>query len=222
MNFKRKVQLGIATATGALIIGVVVVPSITHGLYAASDNVSSVSQTAAPTTVKATDQTVQATSASGTKGNYSVKYVKAGTSSTTATYKQTDYNSSSEAQTQVNPLTSTQGSSVQLNSGTTATMQGTMGRVYVHWNTGNWSVTTIANTEDVATNPAKFANQVNNQLEKQNLTDKSVTSGAVTVYNTTQSGQANTVKWQESGQVSQVQGQQANTVIKIAADTKTN
>jgi len=97
-----------------------------------------------------------------------------------------------------------------------------MGRVYVHWNTGNWSVTTIANTEDVATNPAKFANQVNNQLEKQNLTDKSVTSGAVTVYNTTQSGQANTVKWQKSGQVSQVQGQQANTVIKIAADTKTN
>ncbi|WP_048000430.1 hypothetical protein [Lactiplantibacillus herbarum] len=220
MDFKRKVQLGIATATGALILGVVVVPSITHGLYAASDNVSSVSQTAAPTTVKATDQTVQATSASGTKGNYSVKYVNAGTSSTTATYKQTDYNTSSEAKTQVNPLTNTQGSSVQLNSGTTATMQGTMGRVYVHWNTGNWSVTTIANTEDVASNPAKFANQVNSQLEKQSLTDKSVTSGAVTVYNTTQDGQANTVKWQESGQVSQVQGQQANTVIKIAAATK--
>jgi len=220
MNFKRKVQLGVATATGALILGVVVVPAITHGLYAASDNVSSVSQTAAPTTVKATDQTVQATSASGTKGNYSVKYVNASTSSTTATYKQTDYNTSSEAKTQVNPLTNTQGSSVQLNSGTTATMQGTMGRVYVHWNTGNWSVTTIANTEDVASNPAKFANQVNNQLEKQSLTDKHVTSGAVTVYNTTQDGQANTVKWQESGQVSQVQGQQANTVIKIAAATK--
>ncbi|WP_318765468.1 hypothetical protein [Lactiplantibacillus carotarum] len=87
MDFKRKVKLGIATATGALALGLVAVPSVNHVLHAASNNVTSVSQTAAPTTVKATDQTVSATSASGTKSNYSVKYVKAGTNSTTATYK---------------------------------------------------------------------------------------------------------------------------------------
>ena len=220
MNFKRKVKLGIVSATGALVLGLVAVPSVNHVLHAASDNVSSVSQTAAPTTVKATDQTVSAKSASGTKSNYSVKYVKAGTNSTTATYKKTDYNSNGDAKEQVNNLTNVQGDSVQLNNGKTATVQGTMGRIYVHWNTGNWSVTTIANTEDVATNPAKFANKVNNQIQSQDLTSKNVTNGAVTVYDQPQSGQANSVKWQKSDKVSQVQGQQANTVIKIAADAK--
>ncbi len=220
MDFKRKVKLGIATATGALALGLVAVPSVNHVLHAASNNVTSVSQTAAPTTVKATDQTVSATSASGTKSNYSVKYVKAGTNSTTATYKKTDYNSNSDAKDQVNYLTNTQGDSVKLNNGETATVQGTMGRIYVHWNTGNWSVTTVANTEDVAKNPAKFANQVNNQIQKQDLTDKNVTNGSVTVYDQAQSGQANSVKWQQADKVSQVQGQQANTVIKIAATAK--
>lgn len=220
MNFKRKIQLGIATATGMLVVGIVAVPSVTNVLHAASDSVSLVSQTAAPTTVKATNQTVKAISASGTKGNYRVKYAKAGTSSTTATYQQTNYNTKSDASSQVDYLANTQGQRTTLNSGTAATVQGTMGKVYVHWNTGSWSVTTIANTQDVAGNPTKFANQVNNQIQKQDLTSKNVTSGAVTVYDTPQNGQANSVQWQNGKQVAKVQGQQANTVIKIAADTK--
>ena len=220
MNFKRKIQLGIATATGMLVVGIVAVPSVTNVLHAASDNVSLVSQTAAPTSVKATNQTVKAISASGTKGNYRVKYAKAGTSSTTSTYQQTNYNTKSDASSQVDYLANTQGQRTTLNSGTAATVQGTMGKVYVHWNTGSWSVTTIANTQDVAGNPTKFANQVNNQIQKQDLTSKNVTSGAVTVYDTPQNGQANSVQWQNGKQVAKVQGQQANTVIKIAADAK--
>ena len=55
MNFKRKIQLGIATATGMLVVGIVAVPSVTNVLHAASDSVSLVSQTAAPTTVKSTN-----------------------------------------------------------------------------------------------------------------------------------------------------------------------
>ncbi len=47
MNFKRKIQLGIATATGMLVVGIVAVPSVTNVLHAASDSVSLVSQTAA-------------------------------------------------------------------------------------------------------------------------------------------------------------------------------
>lgn len=222
MNFKRKIQLGIASATGILVVGLFAAPSVTNVLHAASDTVTSVSQTVAPTTVKGTDQTVKATAASGTKGNYSVKYTKAGTSSTTATYRQTDYNNSSDASKQVSAVADTQGDSVKLSSGTSATVQGTMGKVYVHWNTGSWSVTTIANTQDVATNPTKFADQVNTQLQKQDLTAKNVTSGSVTVYDTAQNGQANSVEWQNGAQVSKVQGQQANTVIKIAAQAKTN
>lgn len=220
MNFKRKIQLGIATATGMLVVGIVAVPSVTNVLHAASDNVSLVSQTAAPTSVKATNQTVKAISASGTKGNYRVKYAKAGTSSTTATYQQTNYNTKSDASNQVDYLANAQGQRTTLNSGTAATVQGTMGKVYVHWNTGSWSVTTIANTQDVAGNPTKFANQVNNQIQKQDLTNKNVTSGAVTVYDTPQNGQANSVQWQNGKQVAKVQGQQANTVIKIAANAK--
>ena len=201
-------------------VGIVAVPSVTNVLHAASDSVSLVSQTAAPTTVKATNQTVKAISASGTKGNYRVKFAKAGTSSTTATYQQTNYNTKSDASSQVDYLANTQGQRTTLNSGTAATVQGTMGKVYVHWNTGSWSVTTIANTQDVAGNPTKFANQVNNQIQKQDLTSKNVTSGAVTVYDTPQNGQANSVQWQNGKQVAKVQGQQANTVIKIAADAK--
>lgn len=218
MNFKRKIQLGIVTTTGALVIGLIAAPSVTSVLHAASDSVSSVSQTAAPTTVKASNQTVKATTASGTKGNYRVKYAKAGTTSTTATYQQTDYNTKQDASAQVDYLATTQGQKTTLNSGTAATVQGTMGKVYVHWNTGSWSVTTIANTQDVANNPTKFANQVNTQIQKQDLTDKNVTSGAVTVYDTAQNGQANSVQWQQGTQVVKVQGQQSNTVIKIAAN----
>jgi len=220
MDFKRKIKLGIFTATGALAIGLVAAPSVNHVLHAASDNVSTVNQTVAPTTVKATGQTVAAKSASGTKSNYSVSYVKAGTAKQTATYKQTDYNSSSDAADQVNNLKNVDGQTVKLNSGATATVQGTMGRVYVHWNTGNWSVTTVANTQDVAQNTTQFANQVNSQLQKQDLTAKNVTNGEVTVYNQPQADEANSVKWQQSGQVAQVDGQHANTVIKIAADAK--
>jgi len=218
MNFKHKIQLGIATATGMLVVGLVAVPSVTSVLHAASDNVSSIIQTAAPATVKATNQTVKALSASGTKGNYRVKYAKAGSSSTVATYQQTDYNTKSDASSQVDYLATAQGKSTTLNSGTPATIQGTMGKVYVHWNTGSWSVTTIANTQDVASNPTKFANQINTQIQKQKLTTKTVTSGAVTVYDTAQNGQANSVQWQNGSQVTKVQGQQAGTVIKIAAD----
>ncbi|AVK63643.1 hypothetical protein C5Z26_05785 [Lactobacillus sp. CBA3606] len=217
MDFKQKVKSGIFTATGALVIGLVAAPSVDHVLHAASNNVTTVSDTTAPTTVKATDQTVKATAASGTKSNYSVSYVKAGTSSKTATYKQTDYDNSSVAQNKVDYLANTQGDTVKLNSGTTATVQGTMGRLYVHWNTGNWSVTTVANTQDVVQNPTKFANKVNSQIKQQSLTTQGATSGSVTVYNQPQSGEANSVKWQNSDQVSQVQGQQANTVLKIAA-----
>jgi len=222
MQFKRKIQLGIATATGALVLGLVAAPSVNHVLHAASNNVTTVSQTAAPTTVKATDQTVKATSASGTKSNYQVSYVKSGTSSKTATYQKTAYNTKSTATDKVDYISNVKGDTVTLSNGTTAKLQGTMGRVYVHWNTNNWSVTAIANTADVQKNPAKFAQQVNNQLEKQALTTTKVTHGSVTVYDQAQSGQANTVKWQKSDQVYQVKGQQANTALKIAADAQHN
>ncbi|MFC6163691.1 hypothetical protein ACFP3T_03275 [Lactiplantibacillus dongliensis] len=220
MQFKRKLQLGIATATGALAIGLIAVPSVNHVLHAASNNVTTVSQTAAPTTVKATDQTVKATTASGTKSNYRVSYVKSGTRAKTATYQKTAYNTKHTATDKVDYINNVKGDTVTLSNGTTAKLQGTMGRVYVHWNTNNWSVTAIANTADVQKNPAKFAQQVNNQLEKHNLTTTNVTHGSVTVYDQAQSGQANTVKWQKADQVYQVKGQQANTALKIAADAQ--
>ncbi|VDG19998.1 hypothetical protein [Lactiplantibacillus mudanjiangensis] len=222
MQFKRKVKVGIFATTSALVLGLVAAPSVNHVLHAASDNVTTVSQTAAPTTVKAADQTVKATSASGTKSNYSVSYVKSGTSSKTATYKKTAYNSKSDAKDEVDYIGAAKGSTVSLGNGTTAKLQGTMGRVYIHWNTNNWSVTAIANTADVQANPAKFAKQVNNQLTSQKLTDTNVTHGSVTVYDQTQSGQANTVKWQQSDKVTQVKGQQASTVMKLAADAQSN
>jgi len=217
MQFKRRVQLGILATTSALVIGVVAVPSVQQRLHAASNQVTSVKQTAAPTTVKAPDQTVKATDASGTKTNYSVSYVKAGTDDKTATYKQTAYTTKSTATDKVDYISNVKGDTVTLSDGTTAKLQGTMGRIYVHWNTNNWSVTAIANTADVQQNPAKFAQKVNAQLAKQNLTAKHVTHGSVTVYDQAQSGQANTVKWQKADQVYQVKGQQANTAVKIAA-----
>ncbi|CAM3167604.1 hypothetical protein [Lactiplantibacillus plajomi] len=216
MQLKRKVKLGLVTAASAVVVGLAVTPLVTNTLHAASNNVTSVSQTTAPLTVKATNQTVSAKSASGTKANYSVKYTDQ-QSQKTATYKKTDYNSTQTAQAKVEHLGTTQGDQVTLRGGEKATVQGVMGRIYVHWNTGNWSVTAIANTPDVANDPAKFANTVNQQIKAQKLTAKKVTTGAVTVYNQTQSGQANSVKWQQADQVAQVKGQQANTVLKIAA-----
>lgn len=183
-------------------------------MHAAND-VSSVSQTAAPHAASVASQRLTATSASGTKKNYTVNYQnQKGTSA--ATFKAQTVTSSHTASSAVDYVSGqTDGATMKLNHQTTAVAQGTMGHTYVHWTTGNWSVTAVTSNADASGTPRAFAKQVNTQLKQAKL-PQAATTGAVTVYSQDENAKANTVKWQEGKQVYTVNGQTAAATMKLA------
>ena len=186
-------------------------------MHAAND-VSSVSQTAAPTTATTAGTKLAATSASGTRQNYTVQYHGNGQH---ATFQKRTLGSAATAADQVDYVgRGTQGATVALNDQTHAVMQGVMGHTYVHWNTGNWSVTAITSNADQSGTPTQFAKQVNAQLKQAKLPDDA-TTGAVTVYSQTIAANTptSTVKWQQGHQLYTVSGQTANSAVKLAQNS---
>jgi len=182
-------------------------------IHAAND-VSSVSQTTAPTTATAAGTKLKANSASGTKQNYQVDY--SASDSQSATYKKTTYGSTNTAAKQVDYVGgNTAGTTVKLNKQTTAVVQGTMGHTYVHWNKGDWSVTAVTSNADESGTPTQFAKQVNQQITKSSL-PTSADTGAVTVYSQTDDDEANEVTWQDGKQVYAVTGTTADATVKVA------
>lgn len=182
-------------------------------IHAAND-VSSVSQTTAPTTATADGTKLTANSASGTKQNYQVDYSASDNQS--ATYKKTTYGSTNTAAKQVDYVGgNTTGMTVKLNKQTTAVVQGTMGHTYVHWNKGDWSVTAVTSNADESGTPTQFAKQVNQQITKSSL-PTSADTGAVTVYSQTDDDEANEVTWQDGKQVYAVTGTTADATVKVA------
>jgi hypothetical protein len=182
-------------------------------IHAAND-VSSVSQTTAPTTATAAGTKLTANSASGTKQNYQVDY--SASDSQSATYKKTTYGSTNTAAKQVDYVGgNTAGTTVKLNKQTTAVVQGTMGHTYVHWNKGDWSVTAVTSNADESGTPTQFAKQVNQQITKSSL-PTSADTGAVTVYSQTDDDEANEVTWRDGKQVYNVTGTTADATVKVA------
>jgi len=209
MQRKTKIITTVTAALALLALGSGTVLEI----HAAND-VSSVSQTTAPTTATADGTKLTADSASGTKSNYKVKYKASGDQS--ATYQKTTYGSANTAASQVDYVGSnTQGTTVNLNNGTTAVVQGTMGHTYVHWNKGDWSVTAVTSNADASGTPTQFAKQVNSQITKSSL-PSSADTGAITVYSQADSDETNSVTWQEGKQVYQVSGTTADATVKVA------
>lgn len=215
---KRSKKILMTAATGLAVLATL--GSGTYLTMHAANGVSSVSQTAAPTTATASGTKLTAANPSGTKQNYTVKYHdQAG--SNAATFQKKTLGSAATAADQVDYFgRSTAGPSVKLTHGTQAVVQGTMGHTYVHWNTGKWSVTAVTSNADQSGTPTQFADQVNNQLQQQHLpTD--ATTGAVTVYSQTtgSSAQADTVKWQSGHQLYTVSGQSAAGTVKLAQNS---
>lgn len=215
---KRSKKILMTAATGLAVLATL--GSGTYLTMHAANGVSSVSQTAAPTTATVSGTKLTAANPSGTKQNYTVKYHdQAG--SNAATFQKKTLGSAATAADQVDYFgRSTAGPSVKLTHGTRAVVQGTMGHTYVHWNTGKWSVTAVTSNADQSGTPTQFADQVNNQLQQQHLpTD--ATTGAVTVYSQTtgSSAQADTVKWQSGHQLYTVSGQSAAGTVKLAQNS---
>lgn len=202
------------------ISGLVLLGALGSGTLLAShaaNDVSAVAQTAAPKTATTNGTKLTATSASGTKRNYTVTYHGA---NQTATFKKQTLGSASTAENQVNYVgRGTQGATVTLTNGTRAVVQGVMGHTYVHWNRGNWSVTAVTSNADQSGTPTQFAQQVNAQLQSADL--PSTATGAVTVYSQTgaPSAQDNTVKWQAGSQLYTVSGQTAASAVKLAQNS---
>lgn len=182
-------------------------------MHAAND-VSSVSQTTAPTTATADSTKVSAKSVSGTKQNYTVKYQdKSGDQN--ATFQKKTLGTSQTANKEVDYVGKNDGAAVKLTNSTKAVSQGVMGHTYVHWNTGKWSITAVTNNADAAGNPQQFAKQINKQLQKATL-PANAKSGSVTVYSGNEGDQANTVKWQSGKHLYTVNGEDAATTVKLA------
>ena len=215
---KRTKKL-VVTATTSLALLAALGSGTLLATHAAND-VSSVGQTAAPTTATTAGAKLTAASASGTRQNYTVDYRGAGQS---ATFQKRTLGSAGTAADEVNYVgRGTQGPTVSLNHGTKAVVQGVMGHTYVHWNTGKWSVTAVTNNADQTGTPTQFAKQVNQQLTQQDL-PSNATTGAVTVYSSTNddagSAQTNTVKWQSGKQLYTVSGQTAASTVKLAQNS---
>ncbi|MFC6260533.1 hypothetical protein [Levilactobacillus fujinensis] len=211
MQQKTKIVTAVTVALAVLTLGSGTVVQ----MHAAND-VSSVGQTVAPTSAKTDGTTLTATSTSGTKQNYTVKYD--GNSDQSATFQKKTYGTSTTAEKQVDYVGgNTDGASVKLNKNTTAVVQGTMGHTYVHWNKGGWSVTAVTSNADAAGTPKQFAKQVNQQITETSL-PKGADTGAITVYSQTDDDEANSVTWQNGKQVYKVSGTTADTTVKVAQD----
>lgn len=211
---QRKTKI-ITTVTAALAI--LALGSGTALQIHAANDVSSVSQTTAPTTATAAGTKLKAENASGTRQNYQVNY-KA-TDDQSATYQKTTYGTTSAAKQQVDYVGQSDGATVKLNSDTKAVVQGTMGHTYVHWNQGDWSVTAVTSNADATGTPKQFAKQVNQQLSKASLPKKADT-GAITVYSQNEDNETNSVTWQDGKQVYKVSGTAADATVKVAQNAK--
>lgn len=215
MQRKTKALVAVTTALAVLAVG-----SGTALQMHAANNVSAVSQTVAPQSVKADNTKLKAAQTRGTKQDYTVTYQDAKTAKQTTTLQKKTYGSDASAQKQVDYVgNQTQGTKVKLNRSTSAVVQGVMGHTYVHWNKGDWSVTAVASNSDVTGTPTQFAKQVNRQVTKASL-PKDADTGAITVYSDQQSGEANSVAWHAGKHLYTVSGKEATTTVKVAQDVK--
>ncbi|WP_407885549.1 hypothetical protein [Levilactobacillus sp. N40-8-2] len=214
MQRKTKIIIAVTAALAVITLG----SGTVLEMHAAND-VSSVSQTTAPSTVTADSSKLTADSTSGTKQDYTVKYTDKSTGNQSATLQKKTYGSTSSAENQVDYVgTNTEGVTVKLNGSTTAVVQGVMGHTYVHWNKGDWSVTAVASNADETGTPTQFAKQVNKQITASSL-PKSADTGAITVYSGTEKDEANSVSWQNGKQLYTVSGKTAAGTVKLAQNT---
>lgn len=216
MKMQRKTKL-ITAVTAALAVLALGSGSVIQ-MHAAND-VSSTGQTVAPNSASVDGNKVTATTASGTKQNYTVKYTDQSTGDQSTTLQKKTYGTRATAKDQVDYVGNADGKKVNLNKSTSAVIQGVMGHTYIHWTKGDWSVTAVTNNADQTGTPTQFAKQVNQQLSKRNL-PKHADTGAVTVYSKTDDDQDNTVTWQDGKQTYTVKGQAADTTVKVAQNTK--
>lgn len=215
MQRKTKIITAVTAALALVTLG----SGTALQMHAAND-VSTVSQTVAPSSVTADSSQLTADSTSGTKQNYTVKYADKQTADQSATLQKKTYGSSNRAAKQVDYVGSnTEGTTVKLNKSTKAVVQGVMGHTYVHWNKGDWSVTAVASNADATGTPTQFAKQVNKQVSSASL-PKGADTGAITVYSGTQSEEANSVTWQKGKQLYTVNGKTADTTVQLAQDSK--
>lgn len=210
---KRTKKLLITAASSLAVL--TVFGSGTYLTMHAANDVSSVSQTVAPKSAKASSDKLTATSASGTKQDYTVKYQDQ-SGQQAATFQKKTLGTAKTAASEVDYVgRNTDGAAAKLNHQTKAIVQGTMGHTYVHWNTGKWSITAVTDNADAAGNPQQFAKQINTQLKKANLPDNAK-SGSVTVYSGSEDQQANVIKWQAGKHLYTVNGQTAASTVKLA------
>lgn len=186
----------------------------------AANNVSTVTQTAAPAAAQTSGTRLTAMGVSGTRQDYTVTY-RTPAAKNVATFQKQTYGQAATAAARVTPIgRHPAGPTVKLTPQTTAVVQGTMGQTYVHWNIGKWSVTAITSNADQAGTPTQFATQLNQQLRQRAL-PAHVTSGAITVYGQSDgTAQANTVKWQTGNRLYSVQGQTAAATVKLAQNVR--
>ncbi|MBW1606356.1 hypothetical protein [Lactobacillus sp. Sy-1] len=110
------------------------------------------------------------------------------------------------------------GQSTTLSDGTKSTIQGAMGHVYVQWQRGNWTVTTVSSPE-VAKNPkaaVKQANQVNKLIKESQVTDHSIDRGSIVIDQDSQGDNESQISWQKGKQTVNTTGQNAELITKVA------
>lgn len=208
---KKRVLIPAGILVTGLLSAIIFASPLVHG-----NDQPTTADLSVPKTVQTSAQTATAAKMTGTTANAKVTYQQSDQSEPTATYQQTAESTATKAADAISDQDHS-GETVKLSDGTKAKEQGVMGHIYVSWQKGNWSVTTVTDTtQTLRTDPEKLAVQVNQQLKNSDITNQDVDKGAVTVYSSAQDTTANQIKWQNNKQVENVKGQQAATVYQIA------
>ncbi|HBO47313.1 MULTISPECIES: hypothetical protein [Pediococcus] len=224
---KRIVVMGCSFVVGLALLGIGGTTMTNNNVTVHAVTTPADKGLAAPEKVDGTQTEVQTVTGNSTSGK--VTYSNGANSATTATYKQQKYGTTSQAKTgfeNTQNLTNADGTKVTLSDGTKATSQGVMGHVYVQWQKNGWTVTTVADTEDLTTSSVNqtnktvtaVANKVKKSLKSNKVITQNVTRGNVVVYDGAQQKPVNNISWQQKNKVVQVSGNSAETTAKIAKE----
>ncbi|MCK8624621.1 hypothetical protein LNP07_03735 [Apilactobacillus sp. M161] len=153
------------------------------------------------------------TKTNGNKDNFNINYKNNG--QVYATYAKHTYNSNDEAQQQIDNYQTSEDTkglpTVDLGYNIQGTKDQGAGQVYIHWNMGNWSMSTHGNNVDENSTDAQKEALKAVKFLQSNTLPAPQDKGVITL-----DGSDNQIKWQEQNVVYTVKANTAESALKIA------
>ncbi|KRM69595.1 hypothetical protein [Apilactobacillus ozensis] len=153
----------------------------------------------------------------GNKDNFNIDYKNGG--QVYATYTKHTYNSNDEAHQQIDNYQTSEDTkglpTIDLGYNIQGSKDQGAGQIYIHWNMGNWSMSTHGNNVDENSNDAQKEAVKAVKFLQSNTLPAPQNRGVITL-----DGSDNQVKWQEQNAVYTVKATTADAALRIATSIK--